>query len=64
MLTGLKGLKIIILDGAPINLGVEMVYLHAAVNLDLRRIPFLSLYPNRSIMSVYAFMKQFINRYG
>ncbi|RLF22243.1 MAG: hypothetical protein DRN15_02635 [Thermoprotei archaeon] len=36
------------------NPGDEIVYLHAAINPDLRRILLLRLYPSRSTLSVYA----------
>jgi transposase-like protein len=46
------------------GLSGEIVHLHATVNPESRRILLFRLYPNRSIMSVYAFMKVFIKQYG
>ncbi|MDJ0269475.1 MAG: DDE-type integrase/transposase/recombinase [Aigarchaeota archaeon] len=56
--------KIIVLDETSINIGGEIVYLHATINPESRRILLLRLYPSRSTLSVYAFMMEFIKRYG
>ncbi len=56
--------KVIVLDETSINIGGEIVYLYAAINLESRCILFLRLYPNRLIISMYAFMMEFIKRYG
>ncbi|MGC8849772.1 MAG: hypothetical protein ACP5QI_04790 [Candidatus Bathyarchaeia archaeon] len=56
--------RIIILDETSMNPSGEMAFLHAAINPDSRRILLLRLYPSRSTITVYAFMEQFIKRYG
>lgn len=54
----------VVLDETSTNIGGEDVYLHAAINPESRRILQVRLYPSRSILSVWLFMKSFIKRYG
>ena len=54
----------VVLDETSTNIGGEDVYLHAAINPESRRILLVRLYPSRSILSVWLFMKEFIKRYG